>query len=267
MMRAADPTPTSNAEVVTILGACGGCGASTLAASVAWLLSTGHPTLLVDLDDQRGMLRSLLDLRSVQSVNDSFLPSGLLDPNRLSIATHELSPTLRVLSQPDDLEELRRLSVQDVDALLTAARAQVRWTVLDAGSQIRGASLAAARGADRILLVVRPEVIAIREARRTLKLLRSLGTRDRVQLILSDVGHREEVSAEDVTHVLKTPVAAHLPHQSRQVQRSEATAAPFAAQYPQAPWTRALSELVQTWTPDLPSLQSGGWWSPKTRTA
>ena len=55
-------------DVIGVVGACGGAGASTFAAALAYRLSDGGPTALVDLDRAGGGLDVLLGLESDDGV-------------------------------------------------------------------------------------------------------------------------------------------------------------------------------------------------------
>lgn len=95
------PVPTRAGAVVVVVGAVGGCGASTLAAAMAVRAAPSHRTLLVETDPHGTGVDLLLGTEdhSGLRVEDVRADLGGPDPDALWGAAPEVLPGLRVLAR------------------------------------------------------------------------------------------------------------------------------------------------------------------------
>ncbi len=154
--------PEPSGLLLAVLGSKGGVGAGVVAANLAVALrhETRGRVLLVDAARHQGSIDVLLNLR----------PSG----------------TAALLGRLDELElpDIERLLLQETDlgaepeavhSLLVMMRRLQCPLVVDCGSHIDEHAAAVAALADRVLLVLTPEIPALRGARRCLQWLDALG--------------------------------------------------------------------------------------------
>lgn len=181
-----DGPEEDHGEVITLWGSKGGVGTTFLAVNLAAELAPVNRVCVVDLDFAMGDAAVLLDLQPQQSIFDVFRNIHRLDERMLagSVAVH--ASKMHILAQPTDLEQREEVRGDLVMKVLTAVARTYQYCVVDVGSGLDEASLTAATVSDRILLIATPDVPAIKNTWRRLRLLERLGVeKDRIHLVLN----------------------------------------------------------------------------------
>jgi pilus assembly protein CpaE len=143
LVRASARRPVSHARQRTegglfvFLGSKGGAGVTTLACNYAVALAeeSAKNTLLIDLNLPLGDAAINLGIKAQYSTVDALLNSSRLDSSFLSTLLIRYSPSLSVLAAPSELTPCQA-SNDAVDRLLTLARQEFDYVVVDAGSRM-----------------------------------------------------------------------------------------------------------------------------------
>ncbi|WP_251094725.1 P-loop NTPase [Streptomyces sp. Caat 7-52] len=156
--------------VVTVSGAKGGVGATLTAIQLALAAqASGRPTALVDLDLQTGDIASYLDIQFRRSVADLAAITDI-SPRVLADAVFRHDTGLALLLAPGEGERGEEVTDRAARQLVSALRSRYEVVVVDCGAQLSGAGAAAVEMADTALLVTTPDVIAVRAAKRTVRM-------------------------------------------------------------------------------------------------
>ncbi|GAA1500720.1 AAA family ATPase [Streptomyces bangladeshensis] len=156
--------------VVTVSGAKGGVGATLTAVQLALAAqASGRATALVDLDLQTGDIASYLDIQFRRSVADLAAITDI-SPRVLADAVFRHDTGLALLLAPGEGERGEEVTDRAVRQLISALRSRYEVVVIDCGAQLGGAGAAAVETADTALLVTTPDVIAVRAAKRTVRM-------------------------------------------------------------------------------------------------
>ncbi|MFF8725236.1 CpaE family protein [Streptomyces sp. NPDC015171] len=156
--------------VVTVSGAKGGVGASLTAVQLALAAqASGRATALVDLDLQSGDIASYLDIQFRRSVADLAAITDI-SPRVLADAVFRHDTGLALLLAPGEGERGEEVTDRAARQLVSALRSRYEVVVIDCGAQLGGAGAAAVEMADTALLVTTPDVIAVRAAKRTVRM-------------------------------------------------------------------------------------------------
>ncbi|WP_419997452.1 AAA family ATPase [Streptomyces boninensis] len=157
-------------KVVTVSGAKGGVGTTVAAVQLALAAqAAGRQAALVDLDLQSGDVASYLDVRFTRSLADlaaikDITPRVLQD----AVFTHHTG--LGLLLAPAEGERGEDLDDRTARQTVSALRARYDVVIVDCGTQMTTANAAAIELADIALLVTTPDVIAVRGAKRLVRL-------------------------------------------------------------------------------------------------
>jgi len=166
-------------RVLTILSAGGGCGATTLAINLSHELglSSGSPTLLVDLDTAYGGVASQLGLAGRYGAAEVFRPAGPVDGELVASATRIFSPQVHVLLSPASVNPLSpaALGSDRIDEVLRAFQAAYAHTVVDAARVEMSAAARLVRGSEQTLLVFQLNLKDLSRARVVLDCLAQSG--------------------------------------------------------------------------------------------
>lgn len=234
----------ASGRLITVLGAKGGCGVTTLGVNLAGELARDQPTCLVDLDMCKGDVAGYLDLPAQRSVQTLLRSIDVLDADLIRGAVIPHNSGFDVLAQPYDLRELRMASADEIRRLLAALRQRYEVTVVDAGAHVDVTSLSAALAADELLLVVTPTVSALRDARRMIALLTQLGIpRDVLRLVANKVERGSPVPAHYIEDQLGLPLAATIARDDHACGRAETRGRLLRRTSPRARVTRDIAAL------------------------
>ncbi|MET7701854.1 AAA family ATPase [Streptomyces sp. NPDC005485] len=156
--------------VVTVTGAKGGVGATVTAVQLALAAqASGRTVALIDLDLQSGDVASYLDVQFRRSVADL---AGIADinPRVLQDAVYTHDSGVALLLAPAEGERGEEVTDRVARQILGALRSRHDVVVVDCGSQMNSATAAAVEMADQALLLVTPDVIAVRAAKRMVRM-------------------------------------------------------------------------------------------------
>ncbi|GHD93634.1 AAA family ATPase [Streptomyces naganishii] len=157
-------------RVVTVSGAKGGVGATLAAIQLALAAqASGHATALVDMDLQTGDVASYLDVQFRRSVADLAAITDI-SPRVLADAVFRHDTGVALLLAPGEGERGEEVTDRAARQIVSALRSRYEVVVLDCGAQLSGASAAAVEMADTALLVTTPDVVAVRAAKRTVRM-------------------------------------------------------------------------------------------------
>jgi pilus assembly protein CpaE len=167
--RAALPAVTGG-TLVAVAGAKGGVGTTVTAVQLALAAhASGRTTALVDLDLQGGDVASYLDVQFRRSVADladiADVSSRVLHD---AMYVHESGPAL--LLAPAEGERGEDVTDRSARLVLAALRQRYEVVVVDCGTQVTSANAVAVETADSAVLVTTPDVIAVRAAKRMVRM-------------------------------------------------------------------------------------------------
>jgi pilus assembly protein CpaE len=237
---------TSEARVVTVFSAKGGCGKSTLATNLAVSLAEGgsRRVCVVDLDLAFGDVGIMLQLAPERGIGDVVNSRDRIDATFVRAMLTPYSPGVEALLAPVGPTEAERIGRDQVAQVLAALRTLVDYIVVDTPAQFTEAVLAALDITDVTVLVATPDIPALKNLRIAMDMLDMLGLRkeDRV-VVLNRSDARVGLKGTDVDRVLQTPTSAHLPS-SRDVPISINRGIPIVLEKPSHPVSKAIRELA-----------------------
>ncbi|MFF3614381.1 CpaE family protein [Streptomyces sp. NPDC002580] len=195
--------------VVTVTGAKGGVGATVTAVQLALAAkASGHNVALLDLDLQSGDVASYLDVQFRRSVADLAAISDIT-PRVLQDAAYTHDSGIALLLAPAEGERGEEVTDRVARQVLGALRSRHDVVVVDCGSQMNAATAAAVEMADQALLLVTPDVIAVRAAKRMVRMWDRLQIRkaEETTTVVNRFGRGTEIQPSLVERVTGTKVA------------------------------------------------------------
>ena len=211
-------------RVIGVYSPKGGTGVTTVAANIAVQIaqSTKQRTLLADLDLQLGGTALLLGIRPRYSVLEVVRNLHRMDRELLEsfVETHESGLTL--LASPADLRPGEDGPTRDqIRAVVQFLRRQFDWIVLDLGHLLTPGTMAGLEGADSVLLVTTPDVVALNHSKRALPLVeRAAGGSNSVHVVLNHRQMSDLITAADVRKALGQDVFSILAKDDQNVMES-----------------------------------------------
>jgi pilus assembly protein CpaE len=249
---------TARGTVITVAGAKGGIGKTTLAANLAVALRqvTNQEVAIVDGDAQFGDIAVMLTLDVERSVAD--LARNEVEINRQTIepylVRHECGvDALTAASEPDDWRALQSQHISQIAESLSQSH---EWVILDTPGTMSEVVAASLNEAAIVLLVSSLDVSSIKDTRTALRILESWAVGpDRVRLIVNDNTRAAAVTPEDVERACGMEISRLITHDA-QVGLSVQTGIPIVLSNPRSRFSRevvGLAESIAGLTEERPS--------------
>ncbi|KES03843.1 septum formation initiator [Streptomyces toyocaensis] len=196
--------------VVTVSGSKGGVGTTLTAIQLALAAqASGRPAALVDMDLQTGDIASYLDVQFRRSVVD-LAAVGDISPRVLADAVFRHDTGVTLLLAPAEGERGEDVTDRAARQIVSALRSRYEVVVIDCGAQLGGAGAAAVEMADRALLVTTPDVIAVRGAKRAVRMWDRLQIRkaEETTIVVNRHTRSTEIQPPLIQKITGTTVAA-----------------------------------------------------------
>lgn len=212
-------------RLVCVTSAKGGAGVTTVAANLAVLLDRrgqSQAVCALDLDVAHGDLQVLLDLRPRAGLAEAARDLAGRDPQAVGdvawddyLVRHEgTGPWL--LAAPQTPLEASAVSEAGVSNVIAGLRRANDHIVVDVPPSYAELALTVYEAAERIVVVVSPEITALRRTRELLGVLEGLSVgEERVILVLNQLFERTVIDRARVEGFLRRPVNVIVPFGGR----------------------------------------------------
>ena len=224
--------PESLGKVIVVYSPKGGVGCTTLAINLATMVCQLEPearVAVVDASLQFGDVGVLLNLRATRSVVDLADHIDELDRELLesTLLTDDRSG-LKVLLAPPKPEMAELVTIETMGQTLELMRDTFDYVVVDMGKRLQDLELSLFELAERVILVIVPELPAIKDARYYLELMEALEhTEDRTLLVLNKADANVGITTSAIENHLRHKVFAEIPREDRIVLHSVNHGVPY----------------------------------------
>ena len=232
-------------KVLTVFGAKGGLGKTTIATNLAIKLSEGNKKVaVVDLDLQFGDVHIFLDLDPKETIAD--LMTDLANPSIDSIRSYMNvhSSGVQVLCAPKSPEYADLISGERIQRLLNILRANYDYVIVDTGPNFSDATLAALEASTSILFVTGLDVSILKNSKVALNILDSLGFKKKVRVIINRAVEISSITIDDVQRIVDAPILMRIPSDYMTAVAALNQGQPFVQAMPKAKLSHAVSDLA-----------------------
>ncbi len=218
MFRAPGAKPVG--RVLSVIGAKGGVGASTIAHNIGWHLATGldMATVVADLDLGFGTAGLDFNQDPPQGVAEAVFAPERVDATLVDRLLSKCGENLNLLAAPAMLDRLYDFSETAFDSLLDTVRASTPWIVLDIPHAWTGWTRRMLIAGDEVVVVAQPDLANLRNAKNIMDNIRAARPNDRPpKLVLNGVGlpKRPEISVADFAKTIEVEPSAVIPHDAK----------------------------------------------------
>lgn len=208
-----DTTGGRAGRVIAVAGAKGGVGTSVTTLLLAQPLLGTRSVGVADFDLQSGDLAAYLGVHTRRSVVDLVDIAGEMTGRILREISYDVPGGLRLLSAPNEGERAEEMTAAAARAVVGGLRFQYDAAVIDVGSHLTESTAVVLEEADEVVLVVTPDLPALRAARRTLAMWERLAVKSRadVRVIINRQHRRNEVTSGLAAKILEVDVETVVP--------------------------------------------------------
>lgn len=200
-------------RIITVTGAHGGAGVTTIAANLAVQLADhtrGH-VALVDMNLQSGAAALMLGLKPSAGLRIALEEPDRVDALFLERAAVPVADRLKLIAAEEAFEEGPRPTPAGVARLMTLLRRRFNYIVVDMPTAADEALLGVYTVSDMRLMVLHPDVVSIRDAARLRTMLRAVSDNDKAMMILNRAGTRGGLPLKLVEKGLQGKVDLQIP--------------------------------------------------------
>jgi pilus assembly protein CpaE len=238
----------SQGSVITVFGAKGGVGKTTIAVNLAAALreETGQAVALVDGDNGFGDVSGMLDMTPERTIVD--LARDLAKVTRETLPNYLVRHAngLNVLAAPAQTMAWRSVKPEDFRKAIEMLSKSHDIVVIDTAGLLNDITLAALESASLVLWVVTTEYASVRDSLRALEALRSISyPEDRIRIMVNDLATRDGVRGSTIEEALGHEVFWRVPFDQR-VRQGAQMGEPAVLGHPSAPGARNLTDLART---------------------
>lgn len=240
----------ANGKIITVYGAKGGIGTTTVAANLALAIQDAHKDsriVLVDGSMQFGDAHLMFNELGQLSVMD--LVPRVLDLDREMVESVMLFNRLTgvyILPAPPRPEFAEKITGESFTRILEYLRRMFDYVIINTNSYISDTVLAALDGGEVVVLVTAQSINAIRNTRLFLDLWSAVGmTKERIQLVLNCHDAESPITTDRVSERLKFQVNTVLPLDEAAARKADALGQPILRSSRDSEYSRAIMTLAE----------------------
>jgi pilus assembly protein CpaE len=255
-MRQAGQTMETAAHgtIVTVFGAKGGIGKTTIATNLATALvrTTGSTVVLVDMDTRFGDVAIMMDVPVEQSIADVARHLDDMDRDKVRDYLVRHHSGVFVLPAPLHPSEWRNLTPQHIEKILQLLAQSHDYVIIDTPGTFNEIIATTLEQASLILLVTSMDIASIKDTALALEMLRAASvSEDKVKLMINHCTSANSLREDDIQRVLEYEVFWRIPHDLA-VTSSTQLGQPIVLTRPYARVSRSLFDLASVLSGNRP---------------
>ena len=193
-------------RIITVFGAKGGIGKTTIAVNLAVLLAKmGKKVTIIDADLQFGDVNVYFDIDPKDTIAElsQGKDSGNIDAIKRIMALHFSG--VSVVCAPKSPEYAEYVTANIVETMINTMRPYYDYVLVDTAPQFNDVTMAAIENANLVLLVAAPDISTLRNTKISLNILESLQQREKTEIIVNRMT-KGMISIKDMQRVLGVQV-------------------------------------------------------------
>ncbi len=242
-------TRSKSGSVISVAGASGGVGTTSIAINIACALAQNpdRSVVLVDLDLALGDADVFLEMIPDYTLLDvaqniSRLDLALL---RKSLTKHESG--VYVLPRPIQIEDGGSISAENFTKVLGLLKASFSHLVIDLSKSYNRLDVAALQSSDHIVLLTQLDLPCLRNVVRLLSSLELYdGVQDKVKIVVNRTGlDKSQISSSKAEETIDREIYWRIPNNYSVVSECRNNGKPLIRSAPKAAITQSICELAE----------------------
>ena len=198
-------------RIIGIISGKGGVGKTTTVSNLGTaLVDMGKKVIILDANVTTPNLS--LHLRI------PFYPITLHDVIKrkapIEKAIYEHISGLKIIPASLAASEIEDIDMDKFESILWSLLGKADIIIVDSAAGLGREAIAAIEASDEIIIVTNPEIPAITDALKTIKVAERKGTKVLGAVVNRCRAHRHEMSLKDIKHMLEVPILAIIPEDS-----------------------------------------------------
>ena len=233
----------------TVFSPRGGVGCTTLASNLAIAIheQTGERVLLLEGKLIFGHLDVMLNIRSRSTLADLVPHHTNLDEILVREVIVEHASGIYVLLAPTDIQLAQGIRPQELFNIMIGLQRMFDYIIIDAGSTLNENAVTFMDSSDRIMLVTNPDMAALHDVSRFIRISQSLAyPAEKIAIVLNRAGRVGGIKTKDIEAVLRQQIYAQIMDDGDNAQRSINRGIPLIINYPRSPASKSFITLAKS---------------------
>ncbi len=234
-------------NVMTIIGASGGVGCTSLAVNLGCALAANeaNSVAIMDLDLSLGDADVWLDIIPDYTIQDVAENINRLDYSMLKRSLTQHASGAFLLPRPVHMEEAAPMSAEELQRVIALLKATFTHLIIDATKSFSPLDMAAMEVSDQILFVTQLDLPCLRNVVRINQFLEERELNEKVRIIVNRVGlGSTQISLNKALDTIGREVYWQIPNEYAPVIESRNNGVPLITEFPKAKITRSIVQLA-----------------------
>lgn len=235
-------------NVITVAGATGGVGSTSVAVNVACALAANSASTvaMVDLDLSLGDADVLLDTIPDYTLIDVAQNISRLDINLLKRSLTKHSSGLYLLPRPIQLQDAQQITPDDLNRVFTLMRATFSHLVIDISKSFSSLDMVAITNCTHLLMVSQLDLPCLRNVVRLMLSFDEVeGLKEKIKVVMNRVGlESRQISLKKAQETIGREIFWQIPNDYRTMVEVRNNGVPLIEQAPKAGLTQSIIGLA-----------------------
>ncbi len=232
-------------KVITVFGAKGGLGKTTLAVNLAVKLAESRKKVaLVDLNLQFGDANVFMDIEPVDTISELSQEASPLNIDLIRSYMTVHSSGVHVLCAPKSPEYAELVSPEKVQSILGQLRTYYDYVIIDTPPTFSDITITALEVSSMILFVTGLDISILKNSKQSLNILKSLQQIDKVKILVNRAVNIGAITLDDVSKLIDCPIWAKIPSDYKVAVTALNLGIPFVTGAPKTELSQAVSSVA-----------------------
>jgi pilus assembly protein CpaE len=239
--------PVAAGTVITVFGAKGGIGKTTIATNLATALvqKTNQSVVIVDLDTRFGDVAILMDIPVERSIADLAIPEEEITRDYLSECIYTHNTGVAILPAPIRPTDWRSVHAGHIERIVNLLCQTHDYVILDTPGTFNDIVARALELATMVVLVATVDMASLKDTLLAIDMLRSWNfPQDKIKLVINATNEATNVQPNEVKRMLGRDVFWSIPY-DRNISTATQLGMPVVVAKPQSRASESIVEMAQ----------------------
>jgi len=238
--------PLAAGTVITVFGAKGGIGKTTIATNLATALvqRTSQSVVLIDLDTRFGDVAILMDIPVEHSIADMAMPEEDITRDILQECLYMHNSGVAILPAPIRPTDWRNVHAGHIERIVQLLTQTYDYVILDTPGTFNDIVARALELAAMVVLVATVDMASLKDTLLAIDMLRSWNfPQEKIKLVINATNEASNVQPQEVKRMLGRDVFWSIPY-DRNISTATQLGMPVVLAKPQAKAAESLVEMA-----------------------
>lgn len=238
--------PVSAGTVITVFGAKGGIGKTTIATNLATALvqKTNQSVVLVDLDTRFGDVAILMDIPVERSIADMAMPEEEITREIIQECIYTHNTGVAILPAPIRPTDWRSIHAGHIERIVNLLTQTYDYVILDTPGTFNDIVARSLELATMVMLVATVDMASLKDTLLAIDMLRSWNfPQDKIKLVINSTNEAVNVQPAEVKRMLGRDVFWTIPY-DRNISTATQLGMPVVVAKPQSRASESLVEMA-----------------------